>query len=65
VREFVVGTGGRSLYAFDQGPSAATEERNNTVYGLLWLTLREGGYDWRFVSLGSTGYTDTGSGTCH
>jgi hypothetical protein len=65
VREFVVGTGGRSLYAFDQEPSAATEERNNTVYGLLWLTLREGGYDWRFVSLGSSGYADTGTGDCH
>jgi hypothetical protein len=64
VREFVVGTGGRSLYPFENTALPETEARTDGAYGLLWLSLGEGTYDWQFVALGHSGFTDAGSGTC-
>jgi hypothetical protein len=64
VREFVVGTGGRSLYPFEKSPVRGTEVRNDATYGLLWLSLGEGTYDWDYLALGRSGFTDGGSGTC-
>ena len=63
IREFVVGTGGRSLYP--RGTSRASSELfANASFGVLRLTLRPGGYDWRFVpATGSV--TDAGSSDCH
>ncbi len=47
--EFVVGTGGRSLYEFAEIlPTSAAHD--NSSYGVLKLTLRPGAYDWEFVS---------------
>jgi hypothetical protein len=61
--EFVVGTGGRSLYAFaDILPTSAAHD--SSTYGVLELTLREGAYAWRFVSTEDGGYTDRGSASC-
>lgn len=64
IREFVVGTGGDSHYPFGP-PEANTEVRNNTTFGVLVLTLRSGGYDWRFVPVAGGTFTDAGSGVCH
>jgi hypothetical protein len=64
VREFVVGTGGRSLYPFEKSPVRGTEARTDASYGLLWLSLSEGTYDWDYLALGSSGFTDEGSGSC-
>ena len=64
VREFVVGTGGRSLYTFPGKPSPLTEARTDTTYGLLQLTLGDGTYDWQFLPVGGGTYTDAGTGTC-
>ncbi|GIW03951.1 MAG: hypothetical protein KatS3mg059_0571 [Thermomicrobiales bacterium] len=64
LREFVVGTGGRSHYDFNS-PLSTTEVRDNTTYGVLLLTLKPGGYDWKFVPVNSGGFTDAGSGSCH
>lgn len=62
IREFVVGTGGKSLSAL--GATAANSEvRDNTSFGILDLTLRQGGYDWRFVPATGT-FTDAGSASC-
>ena len=63
-REFVVGTGGRSLYAFEHGPIPETEVRHTGNYGLLWLALAPDSYEWQFLSLGTPDFTDTGSGDC-
>lgn len=64
VRQFVVGTGGRSLYGF--GPiNPASEVRANTSYGVLKLVLHEDRYDWEFLPTDAGGFTDSGSGTCH
>jgi hypothetical protein len=64
VREFVVGTGGRSLYPFEEEPLPGTEARNDAAYGLLWLSLGGDSYDWQYLALGRSGFTDAGSGTC-
>ena len=64
IREFVVGTGGRSLYPFSATPAPNSEVRYNESFGVLVLTLRRDGYDWRFVPTAGT-FTDSGSGSCH
>jgi hypothetical protein len=61
IREFVVGTGGRSLY--DLSRDARREAGQDRVLGVLQLTLRPSAYDWRFVPV-SGRYSDTGSGAC-
>ena len=63
IREFIVGTGGATLGSF-AGTAPNSEVRNNNTYGVLQLTLRPGGYDWRFVPVDGDSFTDTGSGTC-
>ncbi len=63
VREFVVGTGGKSHFPFF-GVATNSEYRNGAVFGVLFLTLRTGGYDWSFRSENGT-VLDSGSGLCH
>jgi len=64
IRSFVVGTGGRSHYGF--GPTlAGSEVRHSGTYGVLALTLRPDGYDWRFLPQAGRTFSDTGSGRCH
>ncbi len=64
LREIVVGTGGMSLYPFGT-PLSTSQVRSNSSYGVLKLTLRAGGYDWKFVPVAGSSFTDSGSGTCH
>jgi hypothetical protein len=62
--EFVVGTGGRSLYGFNKIlPTSVTHD--NATYGVLKLTLHPDGYDWEFVSATGTRFADSGSADCH
>jgi len=65
LRSFVVGTGGRSLYAFERPRGAHTERRVNDSYGLLLLTLRDAGYAWRFVPAAGSTLVDAGTASCH
>ena len=64
IRQFTVGTGGRSLYAF-RGIVANSEKRDNTTFGVLKLTLRSDAYAWEFLPTVAGGFTDAGSSTCH
>jgi hypothetical protein len=64
LREFVVGTGGRSHYQVTT-PAANSEVINVATFGVLALTLRATGYDWRFVPEAGATFTDSGSQTCH
>jgi subtilisin family serine protease len=64
IRQFVVGTGGRFLYAFARS-DPESEARDNTSHGVLRLVLRPGGYDWAFVSAPGWSFGETGSGACH
>jgi acid phosphatase type 7 len=64
IRQFVVGTGG----VFFTGWSALkpnSEVRQNDTFGVLFLTLRPGSYEWRFVPEAGAAFTETGSGVCH
>jgi hypothetical protein len=61
IREFVVGTGGAGLYPVRS--DARREGAYDEAHGVLQLTLRTKGYDWRFVPV-SGSYTDTGSASC-
>jgi len=63
IREFVVGTGGRSHSSF--GSTASNSEvRNNTAYGVLKLTLHPTSYDWQFIPIAGQTFTDSGSALC-
>jgi hypothetical protein len=64
LREFVVGTGGRSHYGFGE-PEPNSEVRNGDTYGVLKLTLGTASYDWQFVPEAGKTFADTGSGACH
>ena len=64
IREFVVGTGGKNHMRF-KAIEANSEVHDTTSFGFLELTLRAGGYDWRFVSDPPGGLSDSGSAPCH
>jgi acid phosphatase type 7 len=64
IREFVVGTGGRSHYGFDN-PEPNSEIRSTGVLGVLKLTLSPTGYTWQFLPVAGGSFSDSGSGSCH
>jgi hypothetical protein len=64
VREFVVGTGGKSLWGFTTA-LATSQVREGNTFGVLKLTLHASSYDWRFVPIAGSTFTDSGAGTCH
>jgi hypothetical protein len=63
LRQFVVGTGGKSLRGFDS-IAANSEARESSSFGILALTLRSDRYAWRFVPAVGT-FTDSGTDSCH
>jgi hypothetical protein len=64
IRQFVVGTGGRSHYALGS-PPPNVEAFNSDTFGILQLTLHPTGYDWTFIPVAGKSFTDTGSDACH
>ena len=64
IREFVVGTGGRSHY-----PTGTlkpnSQVANSTTYGVLKLTLSASSYSWQFIPVAGQTFTDTGTTSCH
>jgi hypothetical protein len=64
IREFVVGTGGKSHYTFGT-IRANSEVRNSNTYGVLKLTLHPSSYDWQFVPEAGKSFSDSGTGSCH
>jgi acid phosphatase type 7 len=65
IREFVVGTGGKSLGGFGSAtPSATSQVRNSNTFGVLKLTLHPTSYDWRFVPEAGKTFTDSGASNC-
>ena len=68
LREFVLGTGGKSL--FGPGPKKApnSQSYNNTAYGITLFTLLPHSYQWRFypaVSADNGNFSDHGSAPCN
>jgi hypothetical protein len=56
--------GGESHYGFGT-PLSTSQVRNGTTFGVLKLTLTSTGYNWQFVPVAGSSFTDSGSGTCH
>ena len=65
IREFVIGTGGRSHSPLGS-PMPNSEVRDNDTFGVLKLTLWPDRYTWEFIPVrGSEGFHDSGEGSCH
>ena len=64
IRQFVVGTGGRSLNEISN-PIANTEVYSDDAYGVLKLTLHPKKYEWEFVPVEGETFSDSGSAGCH
>jgi hypothetical protein len=64
ITTFTVGTGGRS-HAVPSGRAAHSVVLNADTFGVLALTLRPTGYDFRFVPVPGSTFRDAGTGTCH
>lgn len=63
IREFVIGSGGRSHYEFGN-PIVNSEVRNGDTYGVLKLTLHPTSYSWEFVPEAGMTFTDSGEAPC-
>ena len=63
IRQFVVGTGGKSLEK--SGRLGPRTEASGSAFGVLRMALRPGSYDWRFVPIAGASFTDAGSAACH
>jgi acid phosphatase type 7 len=64
IRQFVVGTGGRSHYQISH-PIANTEVYNDDTFGVLELTLHPKRYDWEYVPVKGGTFSDSGVARCH
>jgi hypothetical protein len=64
IRQFTVGTGGKSHYTVGT-VKANSQVRNGSTYGVLKLTLHATSYDWQFVPVPGATFTDSGTGKCH
>lgn len=64
IRQLIVGTGGIGLNrVVRRAPHSAVSE--DGTHGVLELTLRRDGYDWRFVPIAGKTFRDSGAGSCH
>ena len=65
VREFIVGTGGKS-HGKLATPHPSSEVRDVSTFGVLKLTLDSASYSWQFMPAAGAGtFTDSGSYPCH
>ena len=64
IRQFTVGTGGKSLSSFGS-TQPNSEVRSNEAFGVLRLTLGSGSYSWSFLPVAGETFTDSGTATCH
>jgi acid phosphatase type 7 len=66
LRQFVVGTGGKTLSTNVRSPRLANSQVfNGSTWGVLVLRLGEGGYRWKFAPVAGKTFTDAGSTACH
>jgi calcineurin-like phosphoesterase family protein len=61
IRQFIVGTGGDSLFSL---PGTKNVQFSAKKYGVLRLTLHPASYDWQFVAKDGT-TLDSGTNSCH
>jgi hypothetical protein len=65
LREFVVGTGGKSTHRLLAAIEPNSEARNVDTFGVLKLILHADSYEWSFLPQAGKTFTDSGHGTCH
>jgi acid phosphatase type 7 len=64
IRQFIVGMGGRGPHSVvTEAPNSQVVD--NSILGVLQLTLRERSYRWQLVQAPSGGVVDSGNGNCH
>ncbi len=64
IRQFTVGVGGEGHHGL--ATTAPTSEvRNDTTFGIFKLTLHESSYDWVFLPIAGSTFTDSGTGFVH
>ena len=64
IREFIVGTGGRSRFGYAT-VAPNSELRENRRAGVLRLTLSDGGYRWELITTPAGRVADSGNASCH
>ena len=64
IRQFVVGTGGKS-HTGDRPRSPTARSATTVTYGVLKLTLRPAGYGWEYVTDRPDVFDDSGANACH
>jgi acid phosphatase type 7 len=64
ITEIVAGTGGRSHYKIG-AIEPNSQVSNGTAYGVLFITLHQHSFDWKFVPEPGSTFTDSGSQRCH
>jgi hypothetical protein len=64
VVQFVVGTGGGSSRWLSATQPANSVVRDVGTYGVLELTLRANAYDWEFLPVAGSTFTDKGTASC-
>ena len=65
LREFIVGTGGRSHSRFGPVSLSNSEVRNADTFGVLKITLQATSYEWEFIPEAGGRFTDSGAAACH
>jgi hypothetical protein len=68
VREFVLGTGGKSLFGNATESAPNSQVYNDTAFGVTLFTLRPDSYSWQFYPEqvpGNPDFVDSGSGRCN
>lgn len=63
MRQFVVGTGGKSHYRIER-PLPRSAAHDDETFGVLVLDLRPRGYSWRFVPVAGASVRDAGWDVC-
>jgi acid phosphatase type 7 len=65
IRQFVVGTGGAFFTAGITTLIPGGEVAQNHTFGVLMLTLHPSSYDWQFVPIAGSSFSDSGTDQCH
>jgi hypothetical protein len=64
IRQFVIGTGGRSHYPMST-LKANSQVFNGDTHGIMKFTLNATSYSWQFIPVAGKTFTDSGTSNCH
>jgi PKD repeat protein len=65
IRQFIVGTGGRSVGTQATVLHPSSQLQQGGEFGVIKLTLSDGSYGWEFVPVAGRTFTDKGTANCH